>query len=135
MKRLTWQEALRRMAFLIRDAYRASGGVSSGRHDSPTSHSKASSSPPPPIPTLVDEWLGEDGLITNCIYRMERDVEQLSRGWRGKPAAEMREERDVRIVERYEGWSASRAGAYENLSQSQIRRIRERAGKRPGDGR
>lgn len=135
MKAMTWQEALRRMAFLIREGYRASGGTAAGRFDKErTTGPKASGGAPPPIPTLVDEWLGEDGLITNCIYRMERDVAQMSRGWKGKPAKEFMEERDQRIVTRYEGWSASKAGAYENLSQSQIRRIREKAGKRPKDG-
>lgn len=123
------------MAFLIRDADRASGGISSGRLDKErTTGSKSSSTAPPKVKTLVDDWLGEDGIITNCIYKMERDVAQLSRGWRGKPAAEMMEERDERIVTRYAGWSASKAGAYENLSQSQIRRIREKAGRHPRNG-
>lgn len=81
--------------------------------------------------SLFDEYTGEDGELTRLVYRMQRDVERHKKGGR---KAEMKEERDKRILEKYEGWPATKVAEWEGLSQTSVRRIRESADKRPIDG-
>ena len=89
---------------------------------------KASSSAPRHTERLYDKHVDE---LRLTLYRAERDLDRYKRG---RAAVEDKEDRDKRIIEEYVGQPAVRVAIFVDLSQSQVRRIREQHDRNPADG-
>lgn len=124
---MTHKELLRQMGFVLDQmGLLAEGHTTSW--NAKVSGGKASSSAPRTTEQLFDKHVDE---LRLTLYRAERD---LNRYKRGRESIVDKEDRDRRIIEDYVGWPAVKVAVFVDLSQSQVRRIREQHDRKPSDG-
>ena len=118
-------EVIQALGRVLRDMALLAGGSTGGAFDSVRVHGGETDNTPRGH-SFRDRYIGERGELTMLVYKMQRDVEQFTHR---KPGGgqERKEERNARIVQMYEGWHPTKVAVYEDLSDRQIRTIREEA--------